>query len=407
MLSFLQRHKGVVVVVVLLVLPAVMLVAQTRRGSGRGHVVGAVLDVAGLIERGLLWATGGVMDGIDHYVTSVASYEELATLRRQRGSVQALEAKVAELSIENEALRALANATRAIDGPRPIGGRVIGRSGAPLAHVITVDQGAADGVRRGDPVIAVDGAVGVVMSVGRSHCDVLSLTDPAAAVDVLVQRSRARGVVRGLGTADRFAAVVEDFDRLRDVQRGDPVVTGGIGARFPVGVLVGEVVDVDERDDLTLRAVIKPAVDISKLEHVAILVARELPAQPALDDDAQALPPPIRRVKRVPRARVDTSDMVVSEGEALELVPDRDAPASSVPSDDASLAKPTQELVPTRPPSSSTSAPPSSPSPPPPSSSPAVEPAVEPAPPATIEAPPPAAVEAPTTSGSSSSEVVP
>jgi rod shape-determining protein MreC len=384
LLSFLQRHKGLVVVGVLLVLPAVMLVAQTRRGSGRGPVIGAVLDVAGVIERGLIWATGGVMDGIDHYVTSVASYEELATLRRERGSVQALEAKVAELSIENEALRALANATRAIDGPRPLGARVIGRTGAPLAHVVTVDKGAADGVRRGDAVIAVDGAVGVVMSVGRSHCDVLSLTDPAAAIDVVVQRSRARGVVRGLGSNDAFAAVVEDFDRLRDVQRGDPVVTGGIGARFPVGVLVGAVVDVDERDDLTLRAVIKPAVDVSKLEHVAILVSRDLPTQPLLDDDTQALPPPIRRVKRTPRTRIDAPDVAVLDQEQDVDTSDRETPAQSSSMTESSATAAATDASRSDADASNSRRPPASPPPasPPASSPPPTSPPPTPPPPA-------------------------
>jgi rod shape-determining protein MreC len=305
-LSFLQRHKGLVVVGVLLVLPAVMLVAQTRRGGGRGPVVGVILDVAGVIERALLWTAGGLMDGAEHYVTSVASYDELARLRRERASVQGLEARVAELSIENERLRALANAAQAIAGPRPIGARVIGRTGSPLAHIVTVDKGSAHGVRRGDGVISIDGVVGVVVAVGRFHADVQTLTDPAAAIDVLVQRSRARGVLRGLGADDKYAAVVEDFDRLRDVQKGDPVVTGGIGARFPVGLLVGSVVDVDDRDDLTLRAVIRPAIDVARLEHVAILVEREMPTAPSLDDDTTATPPPLRRVTRKPRPRPES-----------------------------------------------------------------------------------------------------
>jgi hypothetical protein len=113
-------------------------------------------------------------------------------------------------------------------------------------------------------------------------------------------------VLRGLGADDKYAAVVEDFDRLRDVQKGDPVVTGGIGARFPVGLLVGSVVDVDDRDDLTLRAVIRPAIDVARLEHVAILVEREMPTAPSLDDDTTATPPPIRRVKRKPRPRPES-----------------------------------------------------------------------------------------------------
>ncbi len=298
MLSFLQRHKGLVVVGVLLVLPAVMLYAQTRRGGGRGPVVGALIDVAGAVERGLLWLSGGMLDSIEHYVTSVASYDELVRLRQERVAAEVLQAQVAELSIENERLRALANAASAVDGPRPLGARVIGRSGRPLARLITIDKGSSHGLRRGDGVIAEEGVVGVVLALGRAHADVLVLTDPASAIDVVVQRSRARGIVRGRGDDDKYAAVVEDFDRVRDVQPGDPLVTSGIGARFPPGLLVGRIVDVEDRDDLTLRALVQPAVSLGRIEYVAVLIGRDNPVAPALGDDETVVPAPARRLRR-------------------------------------------------------------------------------------------------------------
>ena len=327
MLSFLQRYRGLVIVGALLLLPAVMLYVQTRRGGGRGPIVGALLDVSSVIERSLLWASGGVLDFIDHYATSVSSYEELARLRRERRAVDALTARVEELSIENERLRRLANASSGVDGPRPLGARVIGRSGQPLARLITIDRGASQGVARGDGVIAEDGVVGVVLAVGRYSSDVLVLTDPASAIDVVVQRSRARGIVRGRGDDDKYAAVVEDFDRLRDVQPGDDVVTSGIGARFPVGMLVGRIVDVDDADDLTLRALIQPAVNLARVEHVAVLVDRDTPRAPALGDDDVQLAPPIRRVRRAPRVtpRVDGVASDVVDGEVDPV----DAPLST------------------------------------------------------------------------------
>ncbi|HEY1098859.1 MAG TPA: rod shape-determining protein MreC, partial [Myxococcota bacterium] len=170
---------------------------------------------------------------------------------------------------------------------------------------------------------------GVVLTVGRYSSDVLVLTDPASAIDVVVQRSRARGIIRGRGDDDKYAAVVEDFDRLREVEPGDDVVTSGIGARFPVGLLVGRIVDVDDADDLTVRALIKPAVDISRVEHVAVLVGREMPKAPALGDEDVQLPPPIRRVRRAPKG--DDVDDNLDELE-LETAPMTPAPLLVPPS---------------------------------------------------------------------------
>ncbi len=354
MLSFLQRHRGLVIVGALLLLPLVMLYAQTRRGGGRGPVVGAVLDVASVVERGLLWASGGLLDTIDHYVSSVSSWDELSQLRRERQSVQALQARVEELSIENEHLRALANATSAVDGPRPLGARVIGRSGQPLTRLLTIDRGANHGVARGDGVIAEDGIVGVVLAVGRYSSDVLVMTDPTSAIDVVVQHSRARGIIRGRGDDDKYAGVVEDFDRLRDVKPGDAVVTSGIGARFPVGMMVGNIIDIDDADDLTVRALIKPAVQLDRVEHVAVLVGRDAPRAPALADDDVTLPPPIRRVHRAGRA--DVSPLVEEQAPPTPLVaPARPsspapvpppAPASPAPASPAPAVEPTPAPAP-------------------------------------------------------------
>lgn len=291
MLQLLGRYKGIIVVGVLLAMPLVLLYAQTKKPGTRGPIVGVVIDVAAFIERGLLWTVGGVMDGIEHYATSVASYEELAKLRRDGGSALRLQTRVAELEKENEELRALVRAVESIDGPRPIGARVVGRRGAPLTRLVTLDVGSSDGVRRGDGVIDRYGVVGLVLAVGRRSCDVLLLSDSSSAIDVVVQRTRARGILRGAGSDEQYAARVEDFDKLRDVKPGDAIVTSGLGARFPQGVLVGTVVDALAPDDsLYLRAIVRPAAALERVEHVAVLIDRPTPKAPRLGSEPAAVP---------------------------------------------------------------------------------------------------------------------
>jgi cell shape-determining protein MreC len=151
------------------------------------------MDAASVVERGLLVATGGISDVLQRYVTSVASYEELLRLRREELVASARATRIRELEHENEVLRGLAGVAARLDGPRPIGARVIGRSGAPLTRLIRVDRGGYDGIERGDGVITARGVMGRVLAAGRHSSDVLLLTDPASAVDVTSQRTRARG----------------------------------------------------------------------------------------------------------------------------------------------------------------------------------------------------------------------
>jgi rod shape-determining protein MreC len=256
--------------------------------------VGVFVETSSWVERALLWTVGGLLDGLEHYVTSVRSYDELVKLRRNDSSAVRAEARIAELEKENEELRSLARAVESIDGPKPLGARVVARTGSPLTKLFTLDVGSADGVRRGDGVVDKNGVVGLVLAVGRRSCDVLLLSDSSSALDVVDQRTRARGILRGDGSNERYTAKVDDFDKLRDVQPGDAIVTSGLGARFPPGTLVGNVTDAESPDDsLYLKATVRPAAELDRVEHLAVLIDRPPPRAPRLggrEDDENAVP---------------------------------------------------------------------------------------------------------------------
>ncbi len=365
MLQLVTRYRGLIVVGALLALPLVLLYAQTKKPGARGPVVGVFVDVAALLERGLLWSVGSIVDGFDHYFTSVASYDELVHLRRDRSGMLKAQTRIAELETENDELRALLREVERIDGPRPIAARVVARTGAPLTRLFTLDVGTADGVRRGDGVVDRNGVVGLVLAVGRRSCDVLLLSDSSSALDVIDQRTRARGIIRGEGSDERYGAKVEDFDKLRDVKPGDLVVTSGLGARFPVGVPVGTVTDAVAPDDsLYLRAVVRPAAELDRVEHVAVLIDRPPPMAPRLggheDEDVDGAPvdagpapepaaPKHRRAPpapaKPPAAAPSAAPAPPTPGGALKPdagapKPDAGAPKAGAPEPDAGAPKP-------------------------------------------------------------------
>ena len=339
----LSRYRGLILVGVLLLAPLALLWAQTRAPGARGPVAGVLVDVAAVIERGLLAMTGVIDDGIAKYVSSVASADELIRLRRDAYRVAATEARLREIEIENEELRALAKVADRIDGPRPIGARVIGRSGAPLTRIARIDRGRSDGVQRGDGVVASSGVVGQVLASGRHASDVLLLTDPSSALDVVVQRTRARGIVRGTGGDEAYRARVEDFDRLADVVPGDVLVTSGVGSHFPPGLLVGEILDVQKRgDSLYQRAEVKPASRVERIERVLVLIRREPERMPRLGsepeeledagptaddagivapDEVEAPPPPKPKPKPVPREALAPAMVEQDAGSSLPREP--------------------------------------------------------------------------------------
>ena len=149
---------------------------------------------------------------------------------------------------------------------------VVGLDVMPWFRSVLVDRGGAHGVRAGNPVITAEGVVGLVTATSRHAAKTMLLLDRQSAIDGIVQRSRARGIVRGQGT-DRLA--FEFVVRGGDVKLGDVVITSGLGAVYPKGLRIGEVVELlDPGGGLLQTATLRPAVDFGRLEQVFVMMRR-------------------------------------------------------------------------------------------------------------------------------------
>jgi rod shape-determining protein MreC len=98
------------------------------------------------------------------------------------------------------------------------------------------------------------------------------VVDAGSGVDVVVQRTGARGFVRGVGDERKYSLSVEYVQRTDEVEVGDLLVTSGVGRRFPKGIPVGTVTQVVRRDfGIYQQVFATPAVDFSRLEEVLIV----------------------------------------------------------------------------------------------------------------------------------------
>ena len=122
------------------------------------------------------------------------------------------------------------------------------------------------------PVISENGLVGLVTAASYRASRTMLLLDRQSAVDGTVQRSRARGIVRGRGSDDlEFEFVV----RVGDVRVGDVVMTSGLGGVYPKGLRIGRVTVVSDPGARLLQtATIAPAVDFGRLEQVFVMLRR-------------------------------------------------------------------------------------------------------------------------------------
>jgi rod shape-determining protein MreC len=149
---------------------------------------------------------------------------------------------------------------------------LVGSDVSPWFRSVLLDRGRSDGVRSGMPVVSEEGLVGLVVATSRRASKAMLLLDPQSAVDGTIQRSRARGIVRGTG-ADEFE--FEFVARGADVQVGDVLVTSGLDGVYPKGLRIGEVTSVADGGSTLLRtARVTPSVDFGRLEQSFVMLRR-------------------------------------------------------------------------------------------------------------------------------------
>lgn len=239
-------------------------------------------DKANVFERAVISTTTPVtelVDRVDGFFSSLWNdYIDLVDVEKEnkklRETVRVLNTRVVgdqEAVRENERLRKLIGMRDQLTVPS-VAASVISEDSSPWFNTITIDRGEADGIREGMPVVGAAGVVGRVVKTARGSSRVLLLTDHASGIAAVVQRSRARGVVKGKGTNE---CSLEFLQRGEDVKIGDMVITSGIGGVFPKGLPIGEVTMVKKGEYGIFQTVdIRPSVNISTLEEVLVVLQK-------------------------------------------------------------------------------------------------------------------------------------
>jgi rod shape-determining protein MreC len=271
---------------------------DTRRGAGRPLVL-AVLVVAALIittvwyregDDGALHAARRVVvavsqpfetagtwiatpfRGFGNWVSGLSvNSADYAALKDQNQQLKERLAALEEAKLENDRIRALVDFAKAQDVPT-IGARIIGRPTDSRQRSIVIDRGTSSGVQKGDTVVAAGGLVGQVVEVTPFDAQVRLITDSSSGVAVLVQRTRANGIVRGALESPLELDFVEA--RLAPVV-GDVLITSGLGGTYPKGIVVGEVTAVSTpQAGLYAAVTVASRVDIDRIEEVLVMTSQ-------------------------------------------------------------------------------------------------------------------------------------
>ena len=133
-----------------------------------------------------------------------------------------------------------------------------------------IDKGDKDGVKQGMPVIDALGVIGKIVETSAHLSKVILLTDPQFSVAAIIERTRESGLVSGtLQGLCRLRYLSDDTQ----IQVGDKVITSKLSGSFPEGLLIGEIVHIEEHPtEPSSEYIVEPVISPSEIEEVLVIV---------------------------------------------------------------------------------------------------------------------------------------
>ncbi len=260
------RTPFIIVLAVLLVITALSL--SLKRSPILSKVEGWVVSVAAPGLQGLEYLGRGVKNLWQGYFYLVGIRQENSRLRQTLEEYRQKEVSFLEAQRALTRLEALLDLKRQVAMP-VIGARVIAYDPSLWSRCAIIDQGKAQGVKNGLPVLAPQGLVGRVVETYPQYAKVMLIVDRKSGAEAVVQRTRVRGIIQGKG-GNRCS--LDYVPKSADVQTGDLVLASGLGGIYPKGLVFGKVTAANKKSPGVFQEIeVTPTADLSALEEVLVV----------------------------------------------------------------------------------------------------------------------------------------
>jgi rod shape-determining protein MreC len=270
-----RRHwstADLLIRLVILVLAAFLLMALQLTGRLEA-LQGAVALITTPGQISVTNFTDRIVEGSNAVREFGRLQQRSAELERINESLLVENLRLQEVERENQRLRDLLAFAETRPSIEFRGGQIlarpIGYGSNNFLNFVMLDLGRRHGIAVGMPVVNDQGLIGRISEVNESTSRVLLISDPSSTVNAILQSSRLTGVITGRPGSDPVMGFIPQGS---EVAVGEIVITSGMGGNFPKGILIGQVIEVRQRDfDVFQEAVIRPTVDFGRLEVVMVI----------------------------------------------------------------------------------------------------------------------------------------
>lgn len=239
---------------------------------------GFVRDAVMTVTYPARWIGMKVADGVDGFKRYFSSIDALEAdrdeLEERVAELEAENARAKLIEKENEKLRAYLDMKNANPDYKFESASVVSREASNFATVFTLDKGSIHGIGVNMPVVTTEGLVGCVTEVGLTWCKVTTIIETSSSVGAIIPSAEASAIISGDYTLREQGACKLTYLDPADanLQKGDVVMSSGIGSVYPSGLVIGRIESVSS-DPLTRSTVatVVPSADFSDLDEVMIL----------------------------------------------------------------------------------------------------------------------------------------
>ncbi|WP_242145245.1 MULTISPECIES: rod shape-determining protein MreC [unclassified Bacillus cereus group] len=233
-----------------------------------------VKDTVGVVERVFQKPASYVAGFFENVEDIKRTYEENKQLKEKLDKYATLSTDLKRIEEENKELREVIGAKDSLRDYKPTQATVISRNPDKWYDLIGIDKGAQQGIKKDMAVITARGLVGRVKSASQftSTVELLSSMNRTNRVSAVVQ-----------GQEENISGLIEGYDKEKQlllftkissgakVEKGQMVVTSGLGDIFPENLPIGEIVEVEpDAYGLTQTAYVKPAADLNDVHQVMV-----------------------------------------------------------------------------------------------------------------------------------------
>lgn len=234
-----------------------------------------VNDLTGGVAKVISIPTNAIGNRANSLANLLNTFSENKALKSKLDGYAQNKVKLQTVEEENQSLKKQLQLKNTLTDYQTISAVTISRSPTTWNSQLVIDKGAKSGLKKGMPVMGDSGIIGLITEVNTVNSKVSLISDTSEDTNhIAITVKNSAGDTNGILTdydADKKLLVMGSVANSATINKGDTVVTSGLGGLVPSGLLVGKIADVTtDSYGLSKKIYIEPASDLSKISTVLV-----------------------------------------------------------------------------------------------------------------------------------------